>query len=74
MADVQERWVIVWFPPDAEQRERPFQSEAAARKFARTDGVAGWCPSMVYRKTTTVIEERIVVPLFTPEPHDSEDA
>lgn len=49
-----ERWLIVWFPPDAPLRERKFTTEEAARDFAlNSDEVEGWNPIMVHRVTET---------------------
>lgn len=64
MADT-EQWSIVWFPPDAEMRERTYKTEKAARSFARggmRDGyqVADWNPIMTRRIISTTEQ---VIPL-----------
>ncbi|MFE6966855.1 hypothetical protein ACFVAJ_17225 [Agromyces sp. NPDC057679] len=72
MDEVQERWIVIWFPPDVPKKERAFLSDGAARKFAQSDDVLDMAPMMVHRMTTIVVEERIVVPLFTRE-HDARE-
>lgn len=54
-----ERWIIVWFPPDREMKQRVFKTEESARGFALNDDeVEGWNPVMVHR--VTEVTERMV--------------
>lgn len=52
---VTDRWVVVWFPPDAPERERSFDTEDAARRFAAKDDIAAWAPLLDHRITTTML-------------------
>lgn len=57
---VTEKWVVVWFPPDAPERERRFDTERAARRFAASADVAVWNPLLDHRITTSWIVSELV--------------
>lgn len=46
------RYVIIWFPPDAEKRERSFDDEGKARDAATNTSISMWHPLLVRRETT----------------------
>ena len=52
---IDEKWVIVWFPPSGDCR-RNFSTEAKARTFAATEDVADWNPLMEHIIVTTQSE------------------
>lgn len=55
-----DEWVVVWFPPDAAQREKRFKDEDKARRFAAEDDVAEWAPLLDHRITTTTVVSELV--------------
>jgi hypothetical protein len=49
------KWIVLWFSPSEDGR-RVFTSEAGARKFAGTEGVAEWNPILERQTILTVSE------------------
>lgn len=52
---ITERWIIVWFAPDGDHLKK-FNTETAAREFAKTDDVKDWNPLMEHQTTTVKTE------------------
>lgn len=57
---ITERWMVLWFPPDAAERQRTFATVDAARNFARSEDVADWNP-LIEHQITTVITELVPI-------------
>lgn len=60
---VTEQWIVVWFPPDVDKRERKYRSEGDARSFADHGThddlrIRDWNPLLVHRVTT--VTERMI--------------